>query len=445
MSATAATGRRQHQEEELPVAKSALFELARQAGELALTMQRDGLRSIQSKSTPNDLVTEADLACEAMIRDRLASLTPDFGFWGEESDEQPDDDYFWLVDPIDGTINFAAGLPWFGINIALIHRQKTFFGLSLILPQFDLFWAQAGHGAYLRRRNGEEQRLHVSQASSLSDALLTTGFPYHRAENEDNNAAEFARIMPICRGRAADGRLLGRSGLCGRRRVLSLLGGMDPAVGCGGRRPACARGGRSRHQLRRRALPPGRPEHHRQQRAAGRSRTTATRHTRGPRRQVLRFPQLADSSYQTQIQCQRACTLVDSQQKLRSTIFLPIATPLHTIAEAHLTGQVWAIILGGVCWNGYSPKSVTIAYVLRAMLNRKWLRRISRLVMYCKQSLKGKSWKTTLNIEGEHVASCMVLLHRDAPSMSFAQLLGQFSSSLLRMNPGCPNGLLPFK
>ena len=124
MSATVAAEQTQCREEELPVAKTDLFELARQAGELALTMQRDGLRSIQSKSTPNDLVTEADLACETLIRDRLASLTPDFGFWGEESDEQPDDDYFWLVDPIDGTINFAAGVPWFGINIALIHRDR---------------------------------------------------------------------------------------------------------------------------------------------------------------------------------------------------------------------------------------------------------------------------------------------------------------------------------
>ena len=200
MSATVAAEQTQCRAEELPVAKTDLFELARQAGELALTMQRDGLRSIQSKSTPNDLVTEADLACETLIRDRLASLTPDFGFWGEESDEQPDDDYFWLVDPIDGTINFAAGVPWFGINIALIHRDKTSFGLSLILPQFELFWAQAGQGAFLRRQNGEQQRLQVSRASSLSEALLTTGFPYHRAESDDNNAAEFARIMPICRG-----------------------------------------------------------------------------------------------------------------------------------------------------------------------------------------------------------------------------------------------------
>ena len=200
MTATAATEQTQRQEEEMPVAKIALFDLARQAGELALAMQQDGLRSIHAKSTPNDLVTEADLACETLIRDRLASLTPDFGFWGEESDEQPHDEYFWLVDPIDGTINFASGVPWFGINIALIHREKTLFGLSLILPQFDLFWAQAGQGAYLRRRNGEQQRLQVSRTTTLADALLTTGFPYHRAENEDNNAAEFARIMPICRG-----------------------------------------------------------------------------------------------------------------------------------------------------------------------------------------------------------------------------------------------------
>ena len=76
----------------------------------------------------------------------------------------------------------------------------TIFGLSLILPQFELFWAQVGQGTYLRRRSGEQQRLQVSRASTLADALLTTGFPYHRAVNEDNNAAEFARIMPVCRG-----------------------------------------------------------------------------------------------------------------------------------------------------------------------------------------------------------------------------------------------------
>ncbi|MCZ0941371.1 MAG: inositol monophosphatase family protein [Caldilineaceae bacterium] len=200
MTSVTETERTPSQEEELPVAKTPLFELARQAGELALTMQQGGLRSIHAKSTPNDLVTEADLACETLIRDRLAALTPNFGFWGEESDERPHDDYYWLVDPIDGTINFAAGLPWFGINIALIHRNMTIFGLSLILPQFELFWAQVGQGTYLRRRSGEQQRLQVSRASTLADALLTTGFPYHRAVNEDNNAAEFARIMPVCRG-----------------------------------------------------------------------------------------------------------------------------------------------------------------------------------------------------------------------------------------------------
>ncbi len=200
MTAAQFADQTQGQAEAIPVAKSALFDLARQAGQLALSMQQDGLRAISSKSTPNDLVTEADLACETLIRDSLASLTPGFGFWGEESDEQPHDEYFWLVDPIDGTINYAAGLPWFGINIALIRREETLFGLSLILPQFELFWAQAGQGAYLLRNNGAQQRLRVSQASVLADALLTTGFPYHRAVSADNNAAEFARIMPICRG-----------------------------------------------------------------------------------------------------------------------------------------------------------------------------------------------------------------------------------------------------
>lgn len=200
MNLATATEHGPRPQEELPVAQTALFELAYRAGELVLNMQRDGLRAVRSKSTEHDLVTEADLACEALIRDRLAALTPGFGFWGEESDEKPDDEHYWLVDPIDGTINFAAGVPWFGINIALIRREETVFGLSLILPQFELFWAQAGRGAALRHRDGAEEPLQVSRVPSLSDALLVTGFPYLRAEGDDNNAAEFARIMPICRG-----------------------------------------------------------------------------------------------------------------------------------------------------------------------------------------------------------------------------------------------------
>lgn len=186
--------------ESLPFALPALFDLAYQAGKLALSMQQDGLKNVQAKSTEKDLVTEADLACEALIRNGLQALTPGFGFWGEESDDRPDDDAFWLVDPIDGTTNFAAGLPWFGINIALSVEGEIAFGLSLILPQFELFWAQAGRGAFLRRPSGEEVRLQVSPIDRLADALLATGFPYHRGHNPDNNSAEFAKIMPLCRG-----------------------------------------------------------------------------------------------------------------------------------------------------------------------------------------------------------------------------------------------------
>ena len=186
--------------EELPFEEDRLFDLAFRAGEKVLAMQREGLRAIHTKSTPNDLVTEADLACETLLREELETLAPSYGFWGEESNQRPAEDRFWLVDPIDGTINFAAGLPWFGINIALIRRNETIFGLSLILPQFDLFWALAGRGAFLLRRNGDVTRLQVSRTASLSDALITTGFPYHRAEGQDNNLAEFARLMPMCRG-----------------------------------------------------------------------------------------------------------------------------------------------------------------------------------------------------------------------------------------------------
>jgi myo-inositol-1(or 4)-monophosphatase len=187
---------------------SVMQSVAQQAGDLVLAMQASGLANIASKSNQIDLVTEADVASEKLIYHELQSRYPTFGFWGEESNQSPTTDYFWVVDPIDGTTNFANGLPYFAVNIALNQGPTTLLGVTLELPARNLYFAQVGQGAYLRTGDGtgdgigdgRDQQLHVNKTDILSQAFLTTGFPYHRTDFEDNNLAEFGYFLTRSQG-----------------------------------------------------------------------------------------------------------------------------------------------------------------------------------------------------------------------------------------------------
>lgn len=176
-----------------------MLEVAQQAGDLVLAMQSDGLTNIASKSNKTDLVTEADVASEKLIHRELHSRYPTFGLWGEESNQAPTSEYFWIVDPIDGTTNFANGLPYFAVNIALNQGPTTLLGVTLELPARRLYFAQIGQGAYVRSERGD-LRLQVNSVDTLHDAFLTTGFPYHRTDHDDNNLAEFAYFLPRSQG-----------------------------------------------------------------------------------------------------------------------------------------------------------------------------------------------------------------------------------------------------
>ena len=179
---------------------SHMLTTAQQAGDLILTMQARGLESIGSKSSTIDLVTEADVAAEQLIRRELAQHYPAVGFWGEESNQPPDSEYFWVVDPIDGTINFANGLAYFAVNIALNRGDVTLLGVTLELPARQLFFARRDGGAYRRDADGRDVALQVNQTADLDRALLSSGFPYHRTEHEDNNLAEFAYFLARTQG-----------------------------------------------------------------------------------------------------------------------------------------------------------------------------------------------------------------------------------------------------
>lgn len=181
-----------------PFDSEAIISVVRSAGQLVMAMRQAGLQQVQSKSAVIDLVTEADLASEAFLRNALQRLYPEVGFWGEESNQPPTEEFFWLVDPIDGTTNFATGLPHYAINVALCQGHSANLAVTLHLPVGNVYWAVAGQGAFLRTPDGHQQRLQVNQAQQLNRASITTGFPYHRAESTDNNGSEFAYFLPRC-------------------------------------------------------------------------------------------------------------------------------------------------------------------------------------------------------------------------------------------------------
>src|SRR6185437_6452430 len=90
--------------------------------------------------------------------------------------------YKWIVDPLDGTTNFAHHFPQVCVSIALEHRGRVLLGGVYDPLRDELFWAERGAGAFLRQR-GRRRRIHVSRAPRLMASLLLTGFPYDRREN----------------------------------------------------------------------------------------------------------------------------------------------------------------------------------------------------------------------------------------------------------------------
>lgn len=149
--------------------------LAHDAGKLAMQMQEDGFK-IETKGNHTNMVTEADKACEKLIIKTIKQNFPDHEILGEESGKTAGKGKFkWIIDPIDGTTNFAHGMPIFGISIAVIEDGRPIIGVVEVPGTGETFWAQKGKGAFLN-----EKPLKVSQANKVSNALLSTGFPYLR-------------------------------------------------------------------------------------------------------------------------------------------------------------------------------------------------------------------------------------------------------------------------
>ena len=171
--------------------------LAQQAGELLLDFRRRGLPqdTIRAKTGHFDIVTEADVASERLILNALREAYPDHGIHAEESANSrlPEEPWFWVIDPLDGTTNYAHGVPIYGVNMALIHGDSPVLAVTHDPSSARTYWAERGSGAWMRDR-GQDTRLAVSATATLERALLATGFVSGRKLNPSHNRAEFTAL-----------------------------------------------------------------------------------------------------------------------------------------------------------------------------------------------------------------------------------------------------------
>jgi myo-inositol-1(or 4)-monophosphatase len=168
---------------------------AQSAGRL-LSGELSGTRRIAFKGSPTDLVTEMDGRAEAVIVDTLLAAFPHDGVLAEERGRQDGrSGRRWIIDPLDGTTNYAHGLPLFAVSIGLEIEGRVALGVVYDPNRDELFVAERGCGAWLG-----EARLAVSATATLDRSLLATGFPYNVRETPHNNLAQYAAFSLRAQG-----------------------------------------------------------------------------------------------------------------------------------------------------------------------------------------------------------------------------------------------------
>jgi len=175
-------------------------DIALQAGALAARRRTEGVEVAASKSTPVDIVTAADRETEALIRSLLADARPDDGFFGEESDASSGSSgLHWIVDPIDGTVNYLYGIPHYAVSIAVVEGDPdpltwTALAGAVVNPvTAELFTAARGGGAHLG-----DTEIHIAERAPLDQSLVATGFAYDAAMR-GRQGAVVAGLLPLVR------------------------------------------------------------------------------------------------------------------------------------------------------------------------------------------------------------------------------------------------------
>lgn len=198
---------------ELEIAKRA----AKEAAEIITMYREDASFGITMKGK-NDLVTDADVASEKKILEIIKAEYPNDRFLAEESTHYTElpEGRVWIIDPIDGTTNFAHGFPPYCVSIGLWENGRAKVAVVLEVSKQELFWAVEGGGAWLHDR-----KLSVSQIDDPSNALMATGFPYNMFDLVDPYLVLLKNLMQkthgIRRARSRFLRLMLRGCRKGRR------------------------------------------------------------------------------------------------------------------------------------------------------------------------------------------------------------------------------------
>lgn len=179
----------------MTISTGTIESIIRQAGELAMQHYHNVANLEITKKSARDLVTEADVAVEALLKEKLTQEYPQFGFWGEETGQTDNQDSRWIVDPIDGTHSFSKGQYFWSISVALEIDGQLEFGAVFAPALDDYYCAEKGKGAF---KNGKA--IHVSTEQDLASSMIATGFACLRSYLEDNNLERFARIAQLTTG-----------------------------------------------------------------------------------------------------------------------------------------------------------------------------------------------------------------------------------------------------
>lgn len=175
------------------------IEIAREAGQLQVEKLAKG-RTIEYKGRFN-IVTEVDKACEKLIVDFLRDRFPGHDILAEEgTDIDKNSEWLWIVDPLDGTVNYSHRYPLFSVSIALLNKGKPVVGVVYEPNRDELFVAERGGGALLN-----DQPIRVSKTKDVYSSLIATGFAYNVADVDRNNMNHFNHFIKSCHALRRDG------------------------------------------------------------------------------------------------------------------------------------------------------------------------------------------------------------------------------------------------
>lgn len=139
---------------------------------------------------PGNFVTASDKKAEKILIEELQKARPRFSILSEESGKIKNDEEFkWIIDPIDGTSNFLHGIPHFAISLGLEHKKEIICGIVFDPIKDEMFLAEKGNGSYLNN-----QRLRVSSRSKLKDCLIITGGPAYSSLDKDRQLNEYCKF-----------------------------------------------------------------------------------------------------------------------------------------------------------------------------------------------------------------------------------------------------------